>query len=51
MLFMSRVEFSCFMEFFVRIIKTRVEFGFRLNLPVEGTLNGMEQKTGVLKLN
>jgi hypothetical protein len=27
-LFMNRLEFSCFADFFVRIIKTRVESGF-----------------------
>jgi hypothetical protein len=28
MLFMKRLEFSCFVDFFVRIFKTREEFGF-----------------------
>jgi hypothetical protein len=28
MLFMNRREFSCFADFFVRIFKTRVDYGF-----------------------
>ncbi len=38
-------SFSCFADFFVRIFKTREEYGFLLNPPVEGTVNSMEQKT------
>ncbi len=44
-LFMTRLEFSCFGDFFVRILKTRVEYAFRWNPPVEVTANSMEQKT------
>ncbi len=45
MLFMNRLEFSCFADIFVRIFKTRVEHGFLQNLPVEGTVISTEQKT------
>jgi hypothetical protein len=34
-----------FRGFFERIFKTREEYGFLLNPPVEGTVNSMEQKT------
>jgi hypothetical protein len=38
MLFMNRPEFSFFADiFFVRIFKTREEYGLLLNPPVEGT--------------
>jgi hypothetical protein len=47
MLFMNRLEFSCFADFFVCIFKTRVEYGFLKNPPVEGTVNSIEQKTRV----
>ncbi len=44
-LFMSRLEFSCFDDIFVRIFKTREEYGA---FPaVEGTVKSMEQKTRV----
>jgi hypothetical protein len=44
---MNRLEFSCFADFFVRIFKTKEEYGFLYNPPVERTLNSMEQKTRV----
>jgi hypothetical protein len=47
MLFMNRLEFSCFTDFFVCIFKTRVEYGFLQNPPEERTVNSIEQKTGV----
>jgi hypothetical protein len=40
---MKRLEFSCFVGFFVRIIKTREEYGFILNPQVEGTVNSIER--------
>jgi hypothetical protein len=45
MLFMNRLEFSCFSDIFVGMIKTREEHGFLLNPPVEAW--SMEQKTRV----
>jgi hypothetical protein len=42
---MNRLEFSCFEEFFEGIFKTRVEYGFLSNPPVEGTVNSIEEKT------
>jgi hypothetical protein len=36
-----------FYGFFCRTFKTREEYGFFLNPPVEGTVNSMEQKTRV----
>jgi hypothetical protein len=47
---MSRLKFSCFADFFVRIFKTREESGFLKNPPVELTVNSMEQKTRVFCL-
>ncbi len=49
MLFMNRLEFSCFVDFFVCSFITRVEYGmvFFKNPPVEGTVNSMRQKTWV----
>ncbi len=35
MLFMNRLEFSCFANFFVWIFKTRIEYGFLKTPPVE----------------
>jgi hypothetical protein len=46
MLFMNRLKFSC-SRLFLRIFKTREEFGFLYNPPVEGTVNGMDQKSFV----
>ena len=37
MLFMNRLEFSYFADFFIRIFKYREEYGFLSNPPVEGT--------------
>jgi hypothetical protein len=34
-----------FADFFVRIFKTKEEYGFLQNPPVEGTVNSMEQKS------
>ncbi len=45
-LFMSRLEFSCFDDIFVRIFKTREEYGVFSS--VEGTVKSMEQKTRVV---
>jgi hypothetical protein len=42
---MSRYNISCFAD--LRVFKTRVEYGFLLNPPVEFTVNSTEQKTGV----
>jgi hypothetical protein len=39
MLFMSRREFSCFVDFFVCIFKPELEYGFLKNPLVEGTVN------------
>ncbi len=39
MLLMKRLEFSCFADFFTRFFKTREEYGFLWNPPVEGTGN------------
>jgi hypothetical protein len=33
--------------FFIRIFKTRQEYGFLQNPPVEGTVNSMEHKTKI----
>jgi hypothetical protein len=44
-LFMRRLEFSCFDDIFVRIFKTREEYGVFPS--VEGTVKSMEQKTRV----
>ena len=41
MLFMKRLEFSCFLDFFLKIIKTSVEYGFLYN---EGTVNSMGKR-------
>ncbi len=46
-LFMNRLEFPCFTDFFVCIFKTRAEYGFLQNPPEEGTENSIEQKTRV----
>jgi hypothetical protein len=51
MLFMYRLEFSCFAVFFVRIFKTREEYGFLYSPPVERTVNNIEQKTRVFCQN
>ncbi len=51
MLFMNRLKFSCFADFFVCKFKTRVEYGFFKNPPVEGTVNSIEQKTRVFFSN
>jgi hypothetical protein len=48
MLFMKRLEFSFFADFFVRSFKTGEEYGFLKNPPVEGTVNSMEQNIRVL---
>ncbi len=48
MLFMNRLEFSCFAGFFVRIFQTRKEYCFLQNPTVEGTVNSIEQKTRLL---
>jgi hypothetical protein len=50
-LFRIKLEFSCFADFFVRILKTRVEYGFLYNPPVEGTVNSMEQRLECFLLN
>jgi hypothetical protein len=48
MLFMNRLEFFSFADFFECIFKTREEYFFLLlNPPVEGTVSSMEQKTRV----
>jgi hypothetical protein len=39
---MNRLAFSCFACFFVRIIKTRIEYVF---FKIQGTVNSMEQNT------
>ncbi len=44
MLFMKRLEFSCYADFFVSIFKTNEEHGFLLNPPVEVTVTIMEQR-------
>ncbi len=46
-LFMSGLEFSYFSDFLLRIFKTREEYGFLKNPPVEGIVNSMEQKSPV----
>jgi hypothetical protein len=52
MLFMNRLEFCCFAKkIFVRIFKTRKEYGFLKNPSVEGTVNSMEQKTLVEQIS
>ncbi len=43
-LFMHRLEFSCFADFCVCVLKTRVEYGFLAPL-VDETVNSMDQKT------
>ncbi len=43
----TRLEVSCFADFCVEIFKTREEYDFLWNPPVEGTVNGTEQKTWV----
>jgi hypothetical protein len=51
MLFMNRLEFSRFTDFFVWIFKPIVKYGFLGKIPpVEGTLNSMEKKTRVFCL-
>ncbi len=47
MLFMNRLELSCFAGLFARIIKTRDVYGFLSNQSVEGTVYSMQQKTRV----
>jgi hypothetical protein len=47
MLFLNRLEYFCFAHFFVWFFKTRVDDDFLYNLPVEETVNNMEQKTRV----
>ncbi len=47
MLFMNRLEFSCFTDFFVKIFKTWEEYGFLQNRPEEGTVKRVEQNTWV----
>jgi hypothetical protein len=47
MLFINRLEFSCFTDFFERIIKTRVEYCY---LPGEDTVNSIDRKTIVFCL-
>jgi hypothetical protein len=47
---MKRLEFSCFADFFVRILKTREEYDFLSNQPEEGIVKSMEQKTRVFLL-
>ncbi len=49
--FINRLDFSCFADFFVRIIKTRVEYGFLFNSSIEGTVNSMERKTLVILMS
>jgi hypothetical protein len=46
-LFLNRLKFSYFADFFVRIFKTREESVILLYPPVEETVNSMEQKTRV----
>ncbi len=41
---MNRLEFSCFADFFLRIFKTKEEYGFLRNPPVDGTMNSMEKR-------
>jgi hypothetical protein len=43
--FYKRHEFSCFVDIFVRIFKTREKYGVFPS--VEGTVKSMEQKTRV----
>ncbi len=46
MLFMKRLEYSCFVHFFVRIFfKPEKSLGFLWNPPVEGTVNSIDEKT------
>jgi hypothetical protein len=44
---MNRLSFLASRTFFVGIIKTRVEYGFLQNSPLEETVNSTEQKTQV----
>jgi hypothetical protein len=41
---MNRLEFSCYADFFVRIFKTKEEYGFLLYPPVEVSVTIMEQR-------
>ncbi len=41
---MNRLEFSCYADFFVSIFKTKEEYGFLLNPPVEVTVTITEQR-------
>jgi hypothetical protein len=41
---MNRLEFSCYSDFFVRIFKTKEDYGFLINPPVEVTVTIMEQR-------
>ncbi len=43
LIFLNRLEFSCFADFFGRVIKYRVKS--LVSPPVEGTVNCLEQKT------
>jgi hypothetical protein len=44
MLFMNRIELSCFADFSKGFLKPEKSMGF-FKMPVEGTVNSMEQKT------
>jgi hypothetical protein len=50
MRFMTTLEFPCFADFFIGILKTRQESGFPYPA-VEETVNSMEQKDSSLMLN
>ncbi len=51
MLFMNRLEFSCFPDFFVWNFITREEYGFLLKSLVEGTVNLNGAKEWILLFN
>ncbi len=51
MLFVNRLEFSCLADFLARIFKTREEYGFLSNSPVDWTVKSMAAKDSSLSLN
>ncbi len=52
MLFINRLEFSYFADFFVQILKPEKSmYVFFLNPPLEGTVNSMESFVNLMSKN